>query len=96
MKKTYKKNKKKSKKIFRKTFKRHKKLSKKSRVKERKMRGGTGGLYAYPAQANLWEEGVSKFISSPAYLSGGSKPLPLLPANIPVSSWNNFWGIKSQ
>lgn len=95
MKKTYKKNKERGKKHFRKTFKRHRKLSKKSRVKERKMRGGTGGLYAYPAQANFWEEGVSKFRSSPAYLSGGSKPLQLLPADMPVSPWNNVWGKKS-
>jgi len=95
MKKTYKKNKSKSKKHFRKTLKHHRKLSRKTNRKERKMRGGSGGLYAYPAQANFWEEGVSKFRSSPAYLSGGSKPLQLLPADMPVSPWNNVWGKKT-
>lgn len=95
MKKTYKKNKGKSRKHFRKTLKQYRKLSRKNKREKRKMRGGTGGLYAYPAQANFWEEGVSKFRSSPAYLSGGSKPLPLLPADMPVSPWNNVWGKKS-
>ena len=95
MKKTYKKNKGKGRKHFRKTLKQHRKLSRKNKRRERKMRGGTGGLYAYPAQTNFWEEGVSKFRSSPANLSGGSKPLPLLPADMPVSPWNNVWGKKS-
>ena len=96
MKKTYKKNKGKGRKSFKKTLKQHRKLSRKNKRKERKMRGGTGGLYAYPAQANFWEEGVSKFRSSPTYLSGGSKLMPLLPANMPVSPWNNVWGKKPQ
>ena len=95
MKKTYKKNKSKSKKHFRKTLKHHRKSSRKTNRVKRKMHGGSGGLYAYPAQANFWEEGVSKFRSSPAYLSGGSKPLQLLPADMPVSPWNNVWGKKS-
>ena len=95
MKKTYKKNKSKSKKHFRKTLKHHRKRSRKTNRVKRKMHGGSGGLYAYPAQANFWEEGVSKFRSSPAYLSGGSKPLQLLPADMPVSPWNNVWGKKS-
>lgn len=95
MKKTYKKNKGKSKKHFRKTLKHHKKRSRKTERVKQKMHGGSGGLYAYPAQANFWEEGVSKFRSSPAYLSGGSKPLQLLPADMPVSPWNNVWGKKS-
>ena len=95
MKKTYKKNKGKRKKHFRKTLKHHRKRSRKTNRVKRKMHGGSGGLYAYPAEANFWEEGVSKFRSSPAYLSGGSKPLPLLPADMPVSPWNNVWGKKS-
>jgi len=97
MKKTYKKNKRPGRKAFRKTLKQHRKRmrhTRKSRVNERKMRGGTGGSYAYPAQANFWEEGVSKFRSSPAYLSGGSKLMPL-PVDMPVSPWNNVWGKKS-
>ena len=95
MKKTYKKNKGKGRKHFRKTLKHHRKRSRKTKRVKRKMHGGSGGLYAYPAQANFWEEGVSKFRSSPAYLSGGSKPLQLLPADMPVSPWNNVWGKKS-
>jgi len=98
MKKTYKKNKVRSRNPFRKTLKRHKKhirITRKNRVaRKKKMQGGTGGLYAYPAQANFWEEGVSKFRSSPAYLSGGSKIMPL-PVNMPVFPWNNVWGKKS-
>jgi hypothetical protein len=36
----------------------------------------------------------SKFRSSPAYLSGGSKLMPL-PVDMPVSPWNNVWGKKT-